>query len=68
MAIKSKETRVVSYICRYFSGNLIPTIEACLNELGITLVPYFFIPMISIDYKITNFSLLTIELRYTCFE
>ena len=29
---KIKETRVVTYICRYSSGHLIPTIQSCQNE------------------------------------
>jgi len=33
--IKSKKTRVVTYACRYSSGNLIPIIQSCQDELGI---------------------------------
>ena len=33
MVIKSKETRVVTYTCRYSSGHLIPTIQLCQDEL-----------------------------------
>ena len=32
---KSKETRAVTYTCRYFSGHLIPMIQTCSGELGI---------------------------------
>jgi len=33
--IKIKETRVVTYTYRYSSGNLIPIIQSCQDELGI---------------------------------
>jgi len=35
--IKSKETRVITYICRYSSGHLIPIIQPVMSpdELGI---------------------------------
>jgi len=35
VVIKSKETRVVTYTCRYSSGHLIPIIQSCQDELGI---------------------------------
>ena len=31
---KSRETRVVTYTCRYFSGHLIPIIQSCQDELA----------------------------------
>ena len=33
IVIKSKETRVITYTCRYFSGHLIPVIQLCQDEL-----------------------------------
>jgi len=33
--IKSKETRMITYTCTYSSGNLIPIIQLCQDELGI---------------------------------
>ena len=34
--IKSKETRVVAYTCRYYSGHLIPIFQSvAVAELGI---------------------------------
>ena len=35
IVIKSKETRVITYTCRYSSGHLIPIIQLCQDELGI---------------------------------
>ena len=35
IVIKSKETRVVTYTCRYASGHLIPITQSCQNKLGI---------------------------------
>jgi len=35
IVIKSKETRVIAYTCRYSSGHLIPIIQSCRDELGI---------------------------------
>jgi len=35
IAIKSKETRVVPYTCRYSNGHLIPIIQSYQDELGI---------------------------------
>ena len=35
MVIKSKETRVITYTCRYSSGHLIPIIQSCQGKLGI---------------------------------
>ena len=35
IVIKSKETRVIAYTCRYSSGHLIPIIQSCQDELGI---------------------------------
>ena len=35
MVIKSKETRVITYTCRYSSGHLIPIIQSCQDELEI---------------------------------
>ena len=32
---KSKETRVVTYVCRYSRGHLIPKIQSHLGKLGI---------------------------------
>jgi len=32
---KSKETKMITYICRYSSGHLIPIIQLCQDELGI---------------------------------
>ena len=31
--MKSKETRVVTFTCRYSSGELIPIIQSCQDEL-----------------------------------
>ena len=33
IAIKSKETRVVTYTCKYFSGHLISIIHSDMTEL-----------------------------------
>jgi len=35
IVIKSKETRMITYIYRYSSENLIPIIQLCQDELGI---------------------------------
>ena len=35
IVIKSKETRVITYTCRYSSGHLIPIIQLCQDKLGI---------------------------------
>ena len=35
IVIKSKETRLITYTCRYSSGNLIRIIQSCKDELGI---------------------------------
>jgi len=35
IVIKSKETRVITYTCRYSSGHLILIIQLCQDELGI---------------------------------
>ena len=35
VVIKSKETRMITYTCRYSSGHLIPIIQSCQDELGI---------------------------------
>jgi len=35
IVIKSKETRLITYTCRYSSGNLIRIIQSCQDELGI---------------------------------
>ena len=35
IVFKSKETRVVTYTCKYSSGDLIPTIQLCQDELCI---------------------------------
>ena len=32
--IKSKETRMITYTCRYSSGHLIPIIQSCQDNLG----------------------------------
>ena len=42
IVIKSKETRVVIYTCRYSSGHLIPIIQSCQDELGIKVAPNSF--------------------------
>ena len=68
IVIKSKETRVIAYTCRYSKGHLIPIIQLCQDELGIKctrisagvddhLCFLTFITMIPIDCKIINFSL-----------
>ena len=35
IVIKNKETRVITYTCRYSRGHLIPIIQLCQDELGI---------------------------------
>jgi len=35
VVIKSKETRMITYTCRYSNGHLIPIIQSCQDELGI---------------------------------
>jgi len=35
MVIKCKETRMITYTCRYCSGHLIPIIQLGQDELGI---------------------------------
>ena len=35
IVIKSKETRMITYTCRYSSGHLIPIIQSCQDELEI---------------------------------
>ena len=68
IVLKSKETRVVTYTCRYSSGYLIPIIQSCQDELRVKCLleylqvyrwsPLFpFIIMIPIDSKIANVSL-----------
>ena len=70
-SFKSKETRVITYTCRYFRGNLIPIIRPYHNELvptrisacvGITLVFLFFITMIPIDCEFLIFLILVVPI------
>ena len=66
IVIRSKENRMITYTCRYSSGNLIPIIQdglgikyplEYLQVQVITLVSSLFIIMIPIDCKITKFCL-----------
>jgi len=41
IVIKSKETRVITYTCRYSSGHLIPIIQSRQDELGIKCPPEY---------------------------